>query len=64
MPTPHDPGARPNDRDGVRPGTPLTTAMQADSRRSQWTLADVFFRFARPIYDWMYRRGAHGMQSK
>ena len=25
---------------------------------SQRTLADVFFRYARPIYDWMYRRGA------
>ena len=34
------------------------TALQLTSRPSRRTLADVFFRYARPIYDWMYRRGA------
>ncbi|MDH3247866.1 MAG: class I SAM-dependent methyltransferase [Acidimicrobiia bacterium] len=34
------------------------TAVQPISRDSHRTLADVFFRYARPIYDWMYRRGA------
>jgi SAM-dependent methyltransferase len=33
-------------------------ALQLTSRQSRRTLADVFFRYARPIYDWMYRRGA------
>lgn len=33
-------------------------AQQLTSRPSRRTLADVFFRYARPIYDWMYRRGA------
>lgn len=34
------------------------TAVQPTSSGQRWTLADVFFRFARPMYDWMYRRGA------
>ena len=34
------------------------TALHLTSRPSRRTLADVFFRYARPIYDWMYRRGA------
>jgi SAM-dependent methyltransferase len=34
------------------------TTQHLTRAKSRRTLADVFFRNARPIYDWMYRRGA------
>lgn len=53
----HEPHPRRTNGNGARAnGTPVTETMR--SWASQRSLADVFFRYARPIYDWMYRRGA------
>lgn len=53
----HDSHTRRTNRTRARASGTSVTARQR-SWSSQWSLADVFFRYGRGIYDWMYRRGA------